>query len=508
MRGTISISRSHGVTILTFSVPAEAVRVQGPAQAASENGGTRDSTASTSALAVHMPSTMGQELRHVPGDEPVVVVPRRLSTGSTCGKVTPMPMPDGNSESDATIMMPVDAAVSIEAVIGTASELAPLGTNHSNDCASCNLGDTAATIPAAPSVASISPKVAPIVGDPAKRPRSSPPLVTPQVDTNPAPSPLPSASGFKSTITVVEPVIIVQPVASEGDSQRGQNVNQADASSAIAPASSTAFASDASASLTCSHATQVTSSRVSSENHHDDSARVAQLAIPGVVATCSLKELQVASSTAALATTGTAPLVVPTLVSKAAVDLTGMRVLVVDDEKPIRRLCQRLLEKFGCTVVLLEDGDEVAQTLQDSGYRPMSAAAMPPTAVEGEPSTSPPFQPFDVILMDIMMRRSNGVDVVVELMKAYTSCSSGPASMKGAPGSFSDEPDRDHRHSDWSDGPAARTVLPPILAMTANTSLSDLAMYRQVGFSSVLPKPFDAAALRAKLTAYHGAKQS
>lgn len=47
--------------------------------------------------------------------------------------------------------------------------------------------------------------------------------------------------------------------------------------------------------------------------------------------------------------------------------------------------------------------------------------------------------------------------------------------------------------------PALPTVLPPVLAMTANTSLADITNYKRAGFTNVLGKPFDMATLRSKL---------
>jgi CheY-like chemotaxis protein len=177
-----------------------------------------------------------------------------------------------------------------------------------------------------------------------------------------------------------------------------------------------------------------------------------------------------------------------------------------------------------------------------------------------------PFQRFDVILLDIMMRRSNGVDVAVELRRRFGEVESAESSERGgsrsassggdggggattsrsdggmprsastaasAPGVGSDaarprsskvrprpEPPADLDFTTSSDatcstGSAApatarksvvghrrrgeRSMLPPIVAMTGNTSLQDVETYRRAGFRHVLPKPFDIASLQALL---------
>lgn len=152
--------------------------------------------------------------------------------------------------------------------------------------------------------------------------------------------------------------------------------------------------------------------------------------------------------------------------------LRGMRVLVVDDEKSIRRLCQRMLDKLGCECVTLEDGDQVMGALVDNGY-----------VVRGETGSVCEHRRFDAIFMDIMMVRSNGVDVVCDLRAKFEG---GESTPHGSHGSY---------------GPENGHTLPPILAMTANTSLSDITSYRNAGFANVLGKPFDVGTMRAKLLA-------
>jgi CheY-like chemotaxis protein len=161
------------------------------------------------------------------------------------------------------------------------------------------------------------------------------------------------------------------------------------------------------------------------------------------------------------------------VVAPSHTGLSGMRVLVVDDERAIRRLCQRMLERLGCTCVLLEDGDQVMDTLLASGYVPRNSSE-----ITGH--SAAPFQPFHAVLMDIMMVRSNGVDVVIDVLNRF---------------GLADENDEGmHR---------IECTPPPFIAMTANTSLTDITNYKHAGFVNVLGKPFDAGALKSKLLTFH-----
>jgi osomolarity two-component system sensor histidine kinase TcsA len=92
-----------------------------------------------------------------------------------------------------------------------------------------------------------------------------------------------------------------------------------------------------------------------------------------------------------------------------------------------------MLQRLGCTFQLLEDGDQVAECLRSSP------------------------QPFSVVLMDIVMQRTDGAAVCQEL--------------------------RDNG------------VLLPIVAMTGNTSQKDVQRFMAAGFDLVLPKPFDIKAM-------------
>lgn len=165
----------------------------------------------------------------------------------------------------------------------------------------------------------------------------------------------------------------------------------------------------------------------------------------------------------------------PIVTSGPTESVAGMRVLVVDDERSIRRLCQRMLEKLDCTCVALEDGDQVVNTLLMNGY----------VMRDGEQQDDVPFTPFHAVLMDIMMTRTNGVDAVIDLGTKFDTT---PLSTP---------------HSSRSNlqGGVCPTLLPPIIAMTANTSLADITSYKRAGFANVLGKPFEVATLKAKLLA-------
>ena len=63
-------------------------------------------------------------------------------------------------------------------------------------------------------------------------------------------------------------------------------------------------------------------------------------------------------------------------------DLTGVKVLVIDDSKTIRRTAENLLSRAGCAVVTASDGFEALGKLID--YRP------------------------DIVFVDVMMPRLDG----------------------------------------------------------------------------------------------------
>lgn len=70
------------------------------------------------------------------------------------------------------------------------------------------------------------------------------------------------------------------------------------------------------------------------------------------------------------------------VVADAAADLSGLKILVIDDSKTIRRTAETLLSKEGCTVYTAVDGFDALSKIAD--HRP------------------------DVIFVDIMMPRLDG----------------------------------------------------------------------------------------------------
>jgi CheY-like chemotaxis protein len=202
-----------------------------------------------------------------------------------------------------------------------------------------------------------------------------------------------------------------------------------------------------------------------------------------------------------------------------------MHVLVVDDESTNRRLCERMLKRVKCTVVCLEDGDEVLGELLRCGYMPPqlcrdSSAVAGAGVGDGDGDVVVPFslgvaadvaaargfQRVDVILLDIMMQRSNGVDVAVELRRLFrmaggTSggvCGATPTDADVAVHSLAAPVTGDCASSDHS-WERQRHRLPPIVAMTGNTSLQNIETYKLAGFRHVLPKPFDVSGLLSTL---------
>ena len=70
------------------------------------------------------------------------------------------------------------------------------------------------------------------------------------------------------------------------------------------------------------------------------------------------------------------------MVADAAADLSGLKILVIDDSKTIRRTAETLLSKEGCTVYTAVDGFDALSKIAD--HHP------------------------DVIFVDIMMPRLDG----------------------------------------------------------------------------------------------------
>ena len=129
-------------------------------------------------------------------------------------------------------------------------------------------------------------------------------------------------------------------------------------------------------------------------------------------------------------------------------DISGMRVLVVEDNALNREIVQCLLEDKGAQVTLAEDGQQAVDTF---------AAAAP-----GH---------FDAILMDIMMPVLDGIGAT--------------QAIRALP------------------RPDAQTI--PIIAMTANAFEEDKKKTREAGMNAHLAKPIDSAKLCAVLARYRKA---
>ncbi len=114
-------------------------------------------------------------------------------------------------------------------------------------------------------------------------------------------------------------------------------------------------------------------------------------------------------------------------------DLTGIKVLVVDDSKTIRRTAENLLKRAGCEVTTAADGFEALAKI-----------------VDNHP---------DVIFVDIMMPRLNG----------YQTCSLIKSNQ------------------------ALRDT--PVIMLSSKDGLFDRAKGRMVGAEQYLTKPFTRAEL-------------
>ena len=121
------------------------------------------------------------------------------------------------------------------------------------------------------------------------------------------------------------------------------------------------------------------------------------------------------------------------------VGLAGMRVLVAEDNRTNQRVVKLLLERMGCVVRIVENGEEVLTAVN-----------------EGE---------FDVILMDCQMPVMDGLEATGRV-------------RNGTGGS--------------------RRV--PIVALTANVFEADRARCLEAGMTDFLAKPVENAALLEALT--------
>ncbi len=123
-------------------------------------------------------------------------------------------------------------------------------------------------------------------------------------------------------------------------------------------------------------------------------------------------------------------------------DLTGTKVMVIDDSKTIRRTAETLLKKAGCEVVTATDGFEALSKITDN-------------------------QP-DIIFIDIMMPRLDG----------YQTC----ALIK--------------RNQNYKST--------PVILLTSKDGLFDRARGRIVGSDQYLTKPFTKEELLGAIKEYTG----
>jgi len=127
----------------------------------------------------------------------------------------------------------------------------------------------------------------------------------------------------------------------------------------------------------------------------------------------------------------------------AVAPLTGIKVMVIDDSKTIRRTAETLLKKAGCDVVTATDGFEALSKITD--------------------------QNPDVIFIDIMMPRLDG----------YQTC----ALIKN-----------NHIYKNT-----------PVILLTSKDGLFDRARGRIVGSDQYLTKPFTKDELLGAITTHVGA---
>ena len=126
--------------------------------------------------------------------------------------------------------------------------------------------------------------------------------------------------------------------------------------------------------------------------------------------------------------------------SESGNDLRGLKILVIDDSKTIRRTAETLLQKEGCEVITAEDGFDALAKIADS--RP------------------------DIIFVDIMMPRLDG----------YQTC----ALIKN--------------NSEF------RST--PVIMLSSKDGLFDKAKGRVVGCDQYLTKPFSKSELLGAISAH------
>ncbi len=116
----------------------------------------------------------------------------------------------------------------------------------------------------------------------------------------------------------------------------------------------------------------------------------------------------------------------------------ALKVLVVDDSSTNRLILSRTLEALGCVIETAPSGEEAVSRLADGA--------------------------FDLVLMDVQMPGIGGVEAARRIRSL--------------------------------DGAVAGT---PIIAVTADASEADRAVYAAAGMSGVAPKPLTPGGLQAEI---------
>jgi CheY-like chemotaxis protein len=130
-------------------------------------------------------------------------------------------------------------------------------------------------------------------------------------------------------------------------------------------------------------------------------------------------------------------------------NLKGMSVLLVDDHEEDRNYAQKLMEDAGIRVVTAADGKEAVDIFEDSAW-----------------------DSFDAILMDVMLPNMNGYEAA-QVIRA------------GA-------------------HPKGETI--PIIAITANTHVEDIAAALSSGMNAHVSKPIEVKYLLGVLSQYYRAE--
>jgi len=140
-----------------------------------------------------------------------------------------------------------------------------------------------------------------------------------------------------------------------------------------------------------------------------------------------------------------------------------LHVLYADDERVNGTVMARMLARLGCTSEVVEDGADVVPALVASGQLPAGAtlaAAGAGAASAGAGAAAPHRRPYDVVVLDVMMRDVCGDTVCRALRRVHG-------------------------------------LQLPVVAATGNAH--DVAALLSLGFDAVLEKPFTREMLRGAL---------